>query len=77
MKMSRLKIVIYVPSTGNFLLTGAFDLLVYTNQSADVPEKWAESAPCFISNSQEVPLKSFSTSVHKVDGCVSYKVVDA
>ncbi|XP_053627299.1 mitotic spindle assembly checkpoint protein MAD2A isoform X1 [Cherax quadricarinatus] len=51
----------------------AFDLLVYTYQSADVPEKWAESAPCFIANSQEVRLKSFSTSVHKVEACVSYK----
>ncbi|XP_066972882.1 mitotic spindle assembly checkpoint protein MAD2A [Macrobrachium rosenbergii] len=51
----------------------AFDLLVYTNENADVPDKWGESAPCFISNSQEVRLKSFSTSVHKVDACVSYK----
>ncbi|XP_071544246.1 mitotic spindle assembly checkpoint protein MAD2A [Panulirus ornatus] len=54
--------------------TCSFDLLVYTHESADVPDKWAESAPCFISNSQEVRLRSFSTSVHKVDGCVSYKV---
>ncbi|XP_068235309.1 mitotic spindle assembly checkpoint protein MAD2A-like [Palaemon carinicauda] len=54
----------------------AFDLLVYTNQNADVPDKWGESAPCFISNSQEVRLKSFSTSVHKVDACVSYKIDD-
>ncbi|XP_045619376.1 mitotic spindle assembly checkpoint protein MAD2A isoform X2 [Procambarus clarkii] len=51
----------------------AFDLLVYTHESADVPDKWAESAPCFIANSQEVRLKSFSTSVHKVEACVSYK----
>ncbi|ROT60938.1 mitotic spindle assembly checkpoint protein MAD2A [Penaeus vannamei] len=52
----------------------SFDLLVYTHQNAEVPEKWAESAPCFITNSQEVRLKSFSTSVHKVEACVSYKV---
>lgn len=53
--------------------TGAFDLLVYTHQNADVSDKWAESSPCFIANSQEVRLKSFSTSVHKVEACVSYK----
>ncbi|KAK7068504.1 MAD2 mitotic arrest deficient-like 1 [Halocaridina rubra] len=54
----------------------AFDLLVYTHTDVNVPEKWGESAPCFISNSQEVRLKSFSTSVHKVDACVSYKIDD-
>ncbi|KAG7166867.1 mitotic spindle assembly checkpoint protein MAD2A-like [Homarus americanus] len=52
----------------------AFDLLVYTHKNAEVPEKWSESAPCFISNSQEVRLKSFSTSIHKVEACVSYKI---
>ncbi|XP_076068742.1 mitotic arrest deficient 2 [Oratosquilla oratoria] len=51
----------------------SFDLLVYTHQNCEVPEKWAESAPCFIANSEEVRLKSFSTAVHRVDACVSYK----
>ncbi|KAK4312920.1 hypothetical protein Pmani_015691 [Petrolisthes manimaculis] len=51
----------------------SFDLKVYTNQNAEVSDKWADSAPCFIANSQEVRLKSFSTSIHKVEACVSYK----
>lgn len=55
----------------------SFDLLVYTHRDTDVPDDWADSAPCFISNSQEVKLKSFSTSVHKVEACVSYKVDDS
>jgi mitotic spindle assembly checkpoint protein MAD2 len=50
-----------------------FDLLVYTDQDMDVPEKWADSDPCYILNSSEVKLRSFTTSVHKVDSMVSYK----
>lgn len=40
-----------------------FDLLVYTNKKAVVPTKWSESDPCYIMNSQEVKLRSFTTSV--------------
>jgi mitotic spindle assembly checkpoint protein MAD2 len=50
-----------------------FDLLVYTDQDMEVPEKWADSDPCYILNSSEVKLRSFTTSVHKVDSMVSYK----
>jgi mitotic spindle assembly checkpoint protein MAD2 len=50
-----------------------FDLLVYTDQDMDVPEKWADSDPCYILNSSEVKLRSFTTSVHKVDSMVSYR----
>ena len=38
-----------------------------------VEEGWGESDPCFISNSEEVKLRSFSTAVHKVEAAVSYK----
>ena len=41
----------------------SFDLLIYTNTSAVVPKKWADSDPCYIMNSQEVKLRSFTTSV--------------
>ena len=40
-----------------------FDLLVYTNKDAVVPKKWEDSDPCYIMNSQEVKLRSFTTSV--------------
>ena len=53
-----------------------FDLLVYTEKNAKVPEKWADSDPCYIMNSAEVKLRSFTTSVHKVDSMVCYKEAD-
>jgi mitotic spindle assembly checkpoint protein MAD2 len=41
----------------------SFDLLVYTKKEAAVPAKWVDSDPCYIMNSQEVKLRSFTTSV--------------
>jgi len=55
---------------------GAFDILVYTDKDLEVPEKWNETGPAMIANSQEVKLRSFSTSYHKVDTMVAYKNVD-
>ncbi|KAJ7380447.1 MAD2 mitotic arrest deficient-like 1 [Desmophyllum pertusum] len=51
----------------------AFDLLAYTSRDQDIPECWEESQARIIANSQEVRLRSFSTTVHKVDTMVSYK----
>lgn len=51
----------------------AFDLLIYTNKNSKLPNKWADSAPLLIEDSETVRLKSFSTSVHAVDTAVSYK----
>lgn len=53
-----------------------FDLLVYTDKNANIPDKWADSDPCYIMNSAEVKLRSFTTSVHKVDSMVCYKEAD-
>ena len=55
---------------------GAFDLLAYTNRDQDIPETWEESQARIIANSEEVRLRSFSTTVHKVDTMVSYKAED-
>jgi mitotic spindle assembly checkpoint protein MAD2 len=44
----------------------SFDLLVYTKKDAAVPAKWEDSDPCYIMNSQEVKLRSFTTSVRIV-----------
>ena len=54
----------------------AFDLLVYTDKDVEAPEKWADSDPCYILNSAEVKLRSFTTTVHKVDSMVAYKEAD-
>lgn len=54
----------------------SFDLLVYTNKTAVVPKKWEDSDPRYIMNSQEVKLRSFTTTVHKVESMVSYKEAD-
>ena len=54
----------------------SFDLLIYTNKTATVPKKWEDSDPSYIMNSQEVKLRSFTTSFHKVDSMVTYKEKD-
>ncbi|XP_025197213.1 mitotic spindle assembly checkpoint protein MAD2A [Melanaphis sacchari] len=51
----------------------AFDLQIYTKPDVDVPQEWAETAPSYIANSQELQLRSFSTSLHRMDTVVSYK----
>lgn len=56
---------------------GAFDLLVYTDKDQAVPEKWEESGPQIIDQSEEVRLRSFTTSIHKVNSMVAYKKVDS
>ncbi|TKC51134.1 hypothetical protein EI555_008559, partial [Monodon monoceros] len=43
----------------------SFDLLIYTDKDLVVPEKWEESGPQFITNSEEVRLRSFTTTIHK------------
>ena len=53
--------------------TGSFDLHVYTNQGCEVPEKWDETQPCFIKNAQDLTLRTFSTSLHKVETHVIYR----
>jgi len=54
----------------------SFDLLVYTKKTISIPSKWEDSDPCYIMNSQEVKLRSFTTSVHKVDSMVTYREAD-
>lgn len=58
------------------LLEGScsFDLLVYTNKDVQVPKKWEESDPKYIINSTDVVLRSFTTSIHKIESNVSYKI---
>lgn len=53
-----------------------FDLLVYTDKNVDAPQQWADSDPCYILNSSEVKLRSFTTSIHQVDSMVAYREAD-
>ncbi|KAJ5077884.1 mitotic spindle assembly checkpoint protein mad2a [Anaeramoeba ignava] len=50
-----------------------FDLLIYTDDDIEIPKAWEESDPKFITNSQEIKLRSFTTKIHKVDTYISYK----
>ncbi|XP_011136440.1 mitotic spindle assembly checkpoint protein MAD2A isoform X2 [Harpegnathos saltator] len=45
----------------------SFDILTYTVSDCNIPNKWDETQPVFIANSQEVQLRSFSTSIHKME----------
>ena len=65
--------LIVVGKCVNSFVTGAFDILVYTDKDLNVPQEWGESGACMIDNSQEVKLRSFSTTIHKVDSMVAYK----
>eukprot|EP00698_Gefionella_okellyi_P006306 TRINITY_DN15688_c0_g1_i1.p1 TRINITY_DN15688_c0_g1~~TRINITY_DN15688_c0_g1_i1.p1 ORF type:complete len:218 (+),score=25.60 TRINITY_DN15688_c0_g1_i1:46-654(+) len=54
-----------------------FDLLVYTDNEVSVPQAWEESDPKYITGqSEEVRLRSFTTTVHKVDTMVAYRKTD-
>ncbi|VDL62297.1 unnamed protein product [Hymenolepis diminuta] len=57
----------------NIKETCTFDLLVYTNRNCEIPEGWDESGPCFVPNSAQVQLRSFSTKIHQVESIVSYR----
>lgn len=59
------------------LPSGAFDLLVYTDKDLVVPDKWEESGPQTIDQSEEVRLRSFTTSIHKVNSMVAYKKTES
>ncbi|KAJ8679116.1 hypothetical protein QAD02_014903 [Eretmocerus hayati] len=50
-----------------------FDILIYAKPDCEIPSEWDETSPVFIANSQEVQLRTFSTSIHKMETIVSYK----
>ena len=51
-----------------------FDLLVYADQAATVPITWEDSDPCYISNSEEVRLRSFNTQVRFGTACAHHSL---
>ncbi|KIX00696.1 uncharacterized protein Z518_09761 [Rhinocladiella mackenziei CBS 650.93] len=53
-----------------------FNVLVYADADSDVPIEWGDSDAKDIKNGEKVQLRSFSTSNHKVDTMVSYRLAD-
>lgn len=69
-----------IVSTVTFLPTmdepTVFNILAYTEESADVPaDEWIDTDPLAIEagKSQQVKLRSFSTDVHRVEAMVAYR----
>ena len=63
--------------THTIIFLGTFNILAYTDKDAVVPTEWVDSDPKYITrNAEQVKLRSFSTSVHKVDAMVAYRVGD-
>lgn len=53
-----------------------FNVLVYADADSDVPLEWGDSDAKEIKNGEKVQLRSFSTTNHKVDTMVSYRLMD-
>jgi len=53
-----------------------FNVLVYANADSEVPLEWGDSDAKEIKNGEKVQLRSFSTSNHRVDTMVSYRLAD-
>lgn len=53
-----------------------FNVLVYADADSDVPMEWGDSDAKEIKDAEKVQLRSFSTSNHKVDTLVSYRLRD-
>ena len=53
-----------------------FNVLVYADSDSEVPMEWGDSDAKEIENGEKVQLRSFSTSNHRVDTLVSYRLAD-
>ncbi|KAK7732196.1 Mitotic spindle checkpoint component mad2 [Botryosphaeria dothidea] len=53
-----------------------FNVLVYADADSDVPVEWGDSDAKEIENGEKVQLRSFSTSNHRVDTLVSYRLAE-
>ncbi|EFX02575.1 mitotic spindle checkpoint component mad2 [Grosmannia clavigera kw1407] len=53
-----------------------FNVLVYADADSDVPVEWGDSDAKEIENGERVQLRGFSTSSHRVDTLVSYRLTD-
>ncbi|KAL2756072.1 hypothetical protein ACRALDRAFT_2104870 [Sodiomyces alcalophilus JCM 7366] len=53
-----------------------FNVLVYADADSEVPVEWGDSDAKEIANGERVQLRGFSTSNHRVDTLVSYRLAD-
>lgn len=53
-----------------------FNVMVYADADSDVPLEWGDSDAKEIKNGEKVQLRSFSTTNHKVDTMVSYRLAE-
>jgi len=53
-----------------------FNVLVYADADSDVPMEWGDSDAKEITNGEKVQLRNFTTSNHRVDTLVSYRLGD-
>ncbi len=53
-----------------------FNVLVYADADSDVPLEWGDSDAKEVKDGEKVQLRSFSTSNHRVDTMVSYRLGD-
>ncbi|KAJ4299116.1 Mitotic spindle checkpoint component mad2 [Kalmusia sp. IMI 367209] len=53
-----------------------FNVLVYADADSEVPLEWGDSDAKEIKNGEKVQLRSFSTSNHRVDTLVSYRLAE-
>jgi mitotic spindle assembly checkpoint protein MAD2 len=51
-----------------------FNVLVYADADSDVPVEWGDSDAKEIENAERVQLRGFSTSNHRVETLVSYRL---
>ncbi|CAA16846.1 Mitotic spindle checkpoint component mad2 [Schizosaccharomyces pombe] len=51
-----------------------FNVLVYADKDSEVPTDWVDSDPRILRDAEQVQLRSFSTSMHKIDCQVAYRV---
>lgn len=53
-----------------------FNVLVYADADSEVPVEWGDSDAKEIEGGERVQLRGFSTSNHRVDTLVSYRLAD-
>lgn len=58
-------------ATGSVLFIWTTDLY----KAVVVPKKWEELGPQFITHSEQVHLRSFTTTIHKANSTVAYKIL--
>jgi len=54
----------------------SFDLKIYVKKEAEILNGWLEQSDSEIVNPERVELRSFSTSIHRVQASVTYKAED-